>query len=369
MFCTRRISNPQAATLSHIILVLFIICSIVHAQLPPAPNIEVSKPVIKQLDKDYPGNTTASDNITTKTVTIVLEAQKTHDPNDNDSSDSSDNSWQNGGHVNPYMVATDGPTATVRPGDTAAPDSVTAPTDAPNGDATDDSVINQDQSNVRRMTLISSIVGTIGFVSLLAVASLLYVRKRERKRLEKLRQGDIELRDQPRAGGGGGGDNHNSTSSNGHQPAPMPFISPEDTQSLTDSQPSAPMLAPIPLAHGSGNNTLRRHYLEIPQVSSASMSPTRNMHTLAHTQAIPPPSAPTAKEIHAEDENLHHLRNDYSSSTAGQQSSSRRFPSFRDDASITSSQEAPPAYSPSAPPLYFLADFTESTSTGTSRPR
>jgi len=370
MFCTRRISNPQAATLSHIILVLFIICSIVHAQLPPAPNIEVSKPVIKQLDKDYPGNTTASDNITTKTVTIVLEAQKTHDPNDNDSSDSSDNSWQNGGHVNPYMVATDGPTATVRPGDTAAPDSVTAPTDAPNGDATDDSVINQDQSTVRRMTLISSIVGTIGFVSLLAVASLLYVRKRERKRLEKLRQGDIELRDQPRAGGGGGGDNHNSTSSNGHQPAPMPFISPEDTQSLTDSQPSAPMLAPIPLAHGSGNNTLRRHYLEIPQVSSASMSPTRNMHTLAHTQAIPPPSAPTAKEIHAEDENLHHLvRNDYSSSTAGQQSSSRRFPSFRDDASITSSQEAPPAYSPSAPPLYFLADFTESTSTGTSRPR
>lgn len=363
MFCTRRKSIPRATTLSHIILVLFIICSIVHAQSPPAPTIEVSNLVIKKLDKDGLDNST-SDNITTKTVTIVLETQKTHDSSDDDS-DSGDSSWQNGGHVKPYMVATGEPSATIQPGDTATPDSGAAATAVPNDDAADDNaLVNQDQSTVRRMILISSIVGTVGFVSLLAAATLLYIRKKDRKRRGKQQSSDIELDDQSR-----GPPNNDSTSS--VQPMfqqPTTFVLPDETQSRNDSQPSAPMLAPLPMAHGSGNNTMRRHYLEIPNISSA-VIPTRTMRNLAHTQSIAPPSAPTAKEIHAEDENLYRLvGSEYSSSARGQrQSTSRRHPSFQDDSSVTSSQDAPPAYTPSAPPLYFYADYPEATGTSRSR--
>ncbi|KAH8555722.1 hypothetical protein BGW37DRAFT_478290 [Umbelopsis sp. PMI_123] len=367
MSSKRRSINNSPVALYQIFVILCIICAVGQAHSPPAPTtIEVSGVVIKQFDKDNVSNQTTAA-IETKTVTIVVEATpKTYDPNE-DSNDSNDNSWQNGGHVKPYMVATGDSTSSAEPGNTAAVDNNAQATSAPEGDGSDDGSTDSNPGGVKKMVLISSLVGSIGFVSLLAAATLLYMRKRSSIRRDKERNDDIELIDQ-HSRGGDTPDGSDGSSRVAIVQSSYPL--PEEAHSVPDSEPSAPMLAPLPMAHTPGNNSLRQHYLELPNLSPNGL-PSRNMRTLAHTQSIAPPSAPTAKELNHDDhENLYHLvANEYASSSSGLPSGSRPVSTFRDDSSITSSQDAPPAYTPSAPPLYVLADYPEPQIIGTSRSR
>lgn len=364
----RRHIASRAVVLYQILLVLSVICSIAQAHSPPAPTIELSGVVIKQFDKDILPNKTA-EAVETKTVTIVVEATpKTYNPNDDDDDGNSDNSWQNGGHVKPNIVATGDATSSAQPTNTAAVvDNDPKSSPLPNSDGADNNNYTDPNPNgVKRLVLISSLVGTIGFVSLMAAATLLYMRKRSQSRRNKTRHDDMELNEQPSRGGGP------TDGSDGGSTRPIlqgPYGLPEEAHSLPDSEPSAPMLAPLPMAHTPGNSSLRQHYLEIPSLSHNG-STARSLRTLSHTQAIPPPSAPTAKELGDDHENLYHLvARDYPSSSAGLPSGSRPISTYRDDSSVTSSQDAPPAYTPSAPPLYILADYPEPQIIGTSRSR
>jgi hypothetical protein len=361
----RRHTTSYAVVFYHILLVMCVICSIAQAHSPPAPTIELSGLIIKQLDNDSSPNKTA-EAVETKTVTIVVEATaKTYKPDD-DGDDNSDNSWQNGGHVKPNIVATGDPTSSADPQNTAAVDDSPQSSSLPNSDGTDDNYSDPNPNGVKRMVLISSLVGTVGFVSLLAAATLLYMRKRSQSRRSKTRNNDMELNEHHSRGG------DPSDGSDGGSTRPIlqrPYGLPEEAHSLPDSEPSAPMLAPLPMAHTPGSSSLRQHYVELPSLSH-NEAPPRSMRTLAHTQAIPPPSAPTAKELNDDQENLYHLvARDYSSSSTGLPSGSRPISTFRDDSSVTSSQDAPPAYTPSAPPLYILADYPEPHIIGTSRSR
>ncbi|KAG2187822.1 hypothetical protein INT44_005512 [Umbelopsis vinacea] len=362
----RRHTTSYAVVSYQILLVMSVICSIALANSPPATTIEISGLVIKQLDKDMLPSKTA-EAVETKTVTIVVEATpKTYKPNDDDD-DNSGNSWQNGGHVKPNIVATGDATSSAEPTNTsAAGDDHPQPSPLPNNDGVNDNYTDPNANGVKRLVLISSLVGTVGFVSLLGAATLLYLRKRSNSRKSKTRNGDIELNEHRSRGG----DSSNGFDGGSSQPiVQRPYGLPEEAHSLPDSEPSAPMLAPLPMAHTPGNNSLRQHYLDIPSLSHDGSS-SRSMRTLAHTQAIPPPSAPTAKELNDDHDNLYHLvARDYSSSSAGPPSGSRTISTYRDDSSVTSSQDAPPAYTPSAPPHYILADYPEPHIIGTSRSR
>ncbi|KAI8579570.1 hypothetical protein K450DRAFT_241614 [Umbelopsis ramanniana AG] len=361
----RRHTTSYAVVSYQILLVISVICSIAQAHSPPAPTIELSGLVIKQLDKDLLPSKTA-EAVETKTVTIVVEATpKTYNPNDDDD-DNSDNSWQNGGHVKPNIVATGDSTSSAEPTNTAAGNDNPQSSPLPNSDGVDDNYTDPNPNGVKRLVLISSLVGTVGFVSLLAAATLLYMRKRSHSRRNKTRNDDIELNEHRSRGGD---PNDGSDGGSSRPILQRPYGLPDEAHSLPDSEPSAPMLAPLPMAHTPGNDSLRQHYLEIPSLSHDG-SPSRSMRTLAHTQAIPPPSAPTAKELNDDHANLYHLvARDYPSSSAGLPSGSRPISTFRDDSSVTSSQDAPPAYTPSAPPLYILADYPEPHIIGTSRSR
>ncbi|KAI9287574.1 hypothetical protein BC943DRAFT_195316 [Umbelopsis sp. AD052] len=264
----RRHTTSYAVVSYQILLVMSVICSIALANSPPATTIEISGLVIKQLDKDMLPSKTA-EAVETKTVTIVVEATpKTYKPNDDDD-DNSGNSWQNGGHVKPNIVATGDATSSAEPTNTsAAGDDHPQPSPLPNNDGVNDNYTDPNANGVKRLVLISSL-----------------------------------------------------------------------------------------------------HYLDIPSLSHDGSS-SRSMRTLAHTQAIPPPSAPTAKELNDDHDNLYHLvARDYSSSSAGPPSGSRTISTYRDDSSVTSSQDAPPAYTPSAPPHYILADYPGPHIIGTSRSR
>ncbi|KAG2179051.1 hypothetical protein INT43_001900 [Umbelopsis isabellina] len=365
--------SPYATKLLYTILLLFVICSLVNAQAPAAlPTIDAPDLNIKKLDKDY-SSTPNEGTTTTKTVVIVITPSPTgkthHGDNDgNDDSGGSNNPWQNGDPVEPYMVAPGDSSSTAsQPDNTASAGDGTTPTDASSQDANTSDNPTQyqnDGSALKRMVLISSIMGTAGFVSIIAVATLLLIRRRDRKRRELKRSADIELQ-QPTAvvnSDNGGYNNNGSDRGNGSSPPhtrqSTAFNYLADGQRYSEYNPSAPMLAPLPPAQTS-NNALRTHYLDIPQLSDDISRSRRNTHTLAQTQAIPPPSAPSAKELGAEHEHdLHYRPNNYLPSTSSQQpSSSQSSRPFRDDASIASSQDAPPAYTPSAPPSYLIPDY------------
>ncbi|KAJ2959308.1 hypothetical protein NQZ79_g5213 [Umbelopsis isabellina] len=362
--------------LSYTILLFFVICSLVNAQAPTAlPTIDAPDVNIKKMDKDY-SSTPNEGTTTTKTVVIVItptSTGKTHNGNDdgNDDSGDSKNPWQNGDPVEPYMVATGDSSSTAsQPDNTAPAGNGASPTDASSQDADAGDNHTQDQGDggaMRRMVLISSIVGTAGFVSIIAAATLLFIRRRDRKRRESKRSADIELQQPAAALDSDNGDYNNNGNDRGNGSSPPPttqsttFSYSADGQHYSEFNPSAPMLAPLPQAQTS-NNALRTHYLDIPQVSDDISRPRRNTHTLAQTQAIPPPSAPSAKELGAEDDcHYRHGHNNYLPSDSSQQpSSSQSSRPFRDDVSIASSQDAPPAYTPSAPPSYLITDYSSS---------
>jgi hypothetical protein len=368
--------SPYAAKLSYTILLFFVICSLVNAQAPTAlPTIDASNVNIKKMDKDY-SSTPNEGATTTKTVVIVIQptpTEKTHNKDDDDgnsNSGASNNPWQNGDPVEPYMVAT-GDSSTTDPANTASMAEDASPTDASSQDSNDnDNHQNQgDGGALKRMVLISSIVGTAGFVSIIAAATLLFIRRRDRKRRESKTPADIELQPPVTSLSDNGGSNNNNGNNRGTHSTPdqsTTFSYSADGQDYPEYNPSAPILAPLPQVH-TGNNALRTHFLDIPHISN-DMSRPRNTHNLMQTQAIPPPSAPTAKELGAEDESHYrHGHNDYLPSSSNQQaSSSQSSRPFRDDVSIASSQDAPPAYTPSAPPSYLITDYS---STGPSRYR
>lgn len=372
--------SPYATKFLCSIFVLFVICSLVNAEAPAAlPTIDASNVNIKKLDKDY-SSTPSDGTITTKTVVIVItptSTGKTHkgDNDGDDDSGDSNNPWQNGNPVEPYMVATgDSSSTAYQPENTAPGGDGDSPNDASSQDANAHDDHTQDQGDggaLKRMVLISSIVGTAGFVSIIAAATLLFIRRRDRKKRESKRSADIELQQSTAAlnNDNGGYNNNGNDRGNGSSP---PHTSQSTTfsylaegQHYSEFNPSAPMLAPLPQAQ-TGNNALRTHYLDIPQISDDMSRPQRNAHTLAHTQAIPPPSAPSAKEL-GDEHDSHYRRNNYLQSNSSQQpSSSQPSRPFRDDASIASSQDAPPAYTPSAPPSYLIPEYS---STGPSRHR
>ncbi|KAF7724158.1 hypothetical protein EC973_001283 [Apophysomyces ossiformis] len=228
------------------------------------------------------------------------------------------------------------------------------PIDDPNKSSEDSSLeeqLREDQAALRRMVTILSLVGGLGVVAIVATI-VIFARMRIRKRKQAER--DLEdLHAEEDA------DDHNDDNDT-HEDATTNCASPRSIHEMTDhstAQPQESGMAhglrsmPIPSAPPAPTLSSVRSQLAVYE------GPSQRRHIISMTsQTTPAPSAPTAKELDAlepEDELCNHLSvHGYAIGSGSNDPLPKTQCPHCDHSPIPDAP--PPAYTPSAPPLYAI---------------
>ncbi|KAL0084299.1 hypothetical protein J3Q64DRAFT_1746958 [Phycomyces blakesleeanus] len=223
--------------------------------------------------------------------------------------------------------------------------------------------LKDDQEALRRMVTILSLVGSFGFIAVVATV-VIFARMRLRKKAkaeeEQIAAEDLEdeHRDQGTdgigvgvgvgigagVGKGSGRSDHDSDDDDGTPFMPIP------------SAPPAPMLIEI---HQQHQNHYHEHSIDdmcLPSSSTLSPPPDRRLLSV-HSQTALAPSAPPAKELADQPEQGCRHRGDGLSVEHGSSKplpDSTPCPNCHHHATV--SEIPPPAYTPSAPPMYAVPD-------------
>ncbi|KAI9011987.1 hypothetical protein CLU79DRAFT_722502 [Phycomyces nitens] len=210
--------------------------------------------------------------------------------------------------------------------------------------------LKDDQEALRRMVTILSLVGSFGFIAVVATV-VVFARMRLRKKSkaeeeETVAENDDGHREQGTSGTGvgrgSGRSDHDSDDDDGAPFMPIP------------SAPPAPMLIEIQQQHSHYEHSVD----DICLPSSSTLIPPPDRRLLSvHSQTALAPSAPSAKELADQPEQGCRHHGDGLSVEHG---SSKPLPDSTPCPNChhhaTTSEIPPPAYTPSAPPMYAVPD-------------